>query len=102
MWTVSSLLFLFVGFKSVESKHESKGERQSGKERRRKRKQTNLSSNSPVFSFAARSSQERKTTAHCLVCMGNKTQSKYRYKIDPDTKEGWRFWPTFLSITTPV
>ena len=101
MWTASSLLFLFVTLN--QSRASMKGERQSGKERRRKRKQTNLSSNSPVFSFAARSSQERKTTAHCLVCMGNKTESKYRYKIDSNTEEGWRgFWPTFLSITTPV
>ena len=100
MWTASSLLFLFVTLN--QSRASMKGERQGGKERRRKRKQTNLSSNSPVFSFAARSSQERKTTAHCLVCMGNKTESKYRYKIDSNTEEGWRFWPTFLSITTPV
>ena len=100
MWTASSLLFLFVTLN--QSRASMKGERQGGKERRRKRKQTNLSSNSPVFSFAARSSQERKTTAHCLVCIGNKTESKYRYKIDSNTEEGWRFWPTFLSITTPV
>ena len=101
MRTASSLLFLFVGFKSVESKYEGRAARRQGTTAEAQANQSLLQFT--IFSFAARSSQERKTTAHCLVCMGNKTESKYRYKIDSNTEEGWRgFWPTFLSITTPV
>lgn len=93
-------LIVVCHFKSVESKREGRAVKPQGTRGEAQANQSLLQFTS--FSLAARSSQERKTTAHCLVCMGNKTQSKYRYKIDPDTKEGWRFWPTFLSITTPV
>ena len=80
-----SLIFV-CHFKSVESKREGKAVKPQGTRAEAQANQSLLQFTS--FSLAARSSQERKTTAHCLVCMGNKTESKYRYKIDSNTEEG--------------